>query len=426
MENIELIKVAFDTSLEGIILTDKNAEIVMANKAIDTILGYKKSELIGRDITIFMPSFLREIHSQHHQTYVQNHGFSHLENAREVTGLHKNGNFISLEIRLSLFEFGGEKYVKALFSDISRRKERDRISQITKMKLEAKVKDYTQELEKVVEELQNTNKVLKVEIQKKVTAKQKAKKALIVERELSQLKTNFISLASHEFRTPLSGIITSATLISKHSDPKNTSVSKHVSIIKSMVKHLNNILDDFLSLELVESGKTRHRYSSFMFNDLIEEIIEEAKAYTKKGQTIHYTPCKECPKMHQDRKIVSVIITNILYNAIKYSFENSSIEIAVNTREFIKIKIRDYGIGIPLKDQKYLFKRFFRGSNTSHIQGTGIGLNIVKANIENLGGSISFTSKEIQGTTFEIKFPKAIKSTINNQSNKNEEEDSTN
>ncbi len=410
MEKTNIIKVAFDTTMEGIILTDSDAKIVVANKAIEKCLGHKITDLIGKDVNIFLPNFLQEIHSQHYKSYFKKkEGFSHLKNAREVIGLHKDGSFIPLEIRLSMFVFENERYVKALITDITQRKEKEEINQIAKMKLEAKVKDNTRQLKQVVKELRLTNKALEIEIQQKIKAKEKAKEALIAERELSQLKTKFISLASHEFRTPLSGILTSATLIEKYNLEKNKPVEKHLRIIKSMVKHLNNILNDFLSLERVESGETQYKFSSFPFNKLMDEIIEEAKSFTKKGQLINYTPRIDCPNMYQDRKIVYIILSNILYNAIKYSQENTSIDINIIIDKNITISISDSGIGIPNEDQKYIFKRFYRASNTTHIQGTGLGLNIVKANIEALGGSISFNSEENQGTKFILIIPKRFK-----------------
>ncbi len=403
-----MLKVAFSTTLEGVLLTDSNAKIIVANKAIENCLGYKIEELIGKDLHIFLPKPLHKIHRKHYLAYFKDPSYLAFENAREVEGLHKNGSKVALELRLNLFEYNGEKYAKAYISDISRRKEKEKQIQIEKTKLQEKVNDKTTELEGMVNRLSQTNNDLEVEVQQKVRARNKLRKSLLAERELSQLKTKFLSLASHEFRTPLSGILTSATLIDKFKTNNQSDITKHVGVIKTMVNHLNNILNDFMSLERLDTGDIHYKFSSFEFNKLMKEIINKTNSLLKTGQSINYSPCEICPNIYQDKKIVQIIISNILFNAIKYSPEYSPIDVTVTSSEYIKIIISDKGIGIPKIDQKNIFKRFFRASNVSHLQGTGIGLNIVKANIEGLGGMIQFRSKENEGTTFIVELPKNI------------------
>lgn len=403
--NTNILKVAFDTTLEGVILTDSSAIIIMANTAVEQCLGYTVDELVGQKINILVPDFLRQAHNKHYKTYFGNPNYLSHKNAREINGQHKDGRSIPLEIRLNSFHYEGKRYAKALITDITERKENEKRIQKAKKELEETIVDKTQDLERVVKELRESNSALETEILKKKKAQSKAKKALVAERELGQLKTRFISLASHEFRTPLSGILTSATLIKKYTDQNNKDALKHITTIESMVKHLSNILEDFLSLERLDTGSIQYKFSAFDINELLLEIIEKANSITKKGQNIEYPICEKCPKIYQDKKIIQIIITNILFNAIKYSPKKSNIAISITANEYISIKISDKGIGIPEKDQKLIFKRFYRGSNTANIQGTGIGLNIVKANIESLGGSISFVSKENEGTTFTLKIP---------------------
>jgi len=427
MDKKNVIEVAFNTTLEGVIITDQNEKIILANKAIEVCFGHKVDFVIGKDISIFLPKFLKDIHSSYYKSfYKKNKNHHHLTNPREVIGLHKDGRLLPLEIRINLFDFEGKKYTKASISDISIRKEKEEIARVTNMKLKAKIKKNTEELEKVVKELQKTNTALETEVYKKAQAKRKVRKALIAEQELGKLKSNFISLASHEFRTPLSGILTSATLLGKYINQKSIPISKHLHVIKSLVRHLNNILDDFLSLERVEKGDIQYEFTNFPLNNLINDIINESNTFLKNGQTIKYTACKECPNMYQDKKIIYVILTNIIFNAIKYSHENTTIEIVVIKDKDISILVSDNGIGIPKEDQKYIFKRFFRASNTAHLQGTGIGLNIVKSNIEALGGKISFKSKENKGTIFTICIPQVITTKQNFIEQQNEKVNITN
>lgn len=406
--NSNIAQVAFDTTLEGVIIADSDAKIVMTNKAIEKILGYKANELLGKNLHSIVPKSLKKIHLEHYKSYFSDTSYLSFNNSREISGFHKNGKKLILEFKLSQFEFENKKYAQAIITDISKRKAKEEELGQLKLVLENKVEDYTQELEKVVKQLQQTNQDLEIEIKKNVVAKQKARRALIAERELGQLKTKFLSLASHEFRTPLSGILTSATLIGKYIPKEKENVTKHLNIIKTMVNHLTNILDDFLSLDRIESGQVHYKFSKFGFNKLMEVIIKETSSLLKKGQHINYVPCTICPKLYQDKRIVHIILSNIIFNAIKYSPEDSPIDIAVESGKMITITVSDKGIGIPKSEQKNIFSRFYRASNATHLQGTGIGLNIVKANVEGLGGKITFKSIENKGTTFTVKLPKNV------------------
>jgi hypothetical protein len=110
--------------------------------------------------------------------------------------------------------------------------------------------------------------------------------------------------------------------------------------------------------------------------------------------------------IHQDEKIVSLCLTNLLYNAIKYSPENTEIDLTVNlSRQKVVFSVSDQGIGIPESDQKHIFERYFRAENVLTTQGTGIGLNIVKHHVDNLGGNMYFKSKESEGSTFTFELP---------------------
>lgn len=219
-------------------------------------------------------------------------------------------------------------------------------------------------------------------------------------------KQQLLSLASHEFMNPLSGISTSADLILKYTKLENPEqVNKHVKVIQSLTRHLTHIMNDFINMERMDFGKFEINKTLFDFNILINEIIENSKSLLQSGQKIEYKLCKTCIQMYQDRNMLDVILTNLLYNAIKYSPENAPIKIVVKSDKFISIKIIDCGIGIPPEEQKYIFNRFFRASNVEHIQGTGIGLNIVKLHLDEIGGKIKFKSKLNEGTTFTVNIP---------------------
>lgn len=229
--------------------------------------------------------------------------------------------------------------------------------------------------------------------------------ALEKEKELNELKSRFVSMASHEFRTPLSTILSSVTLIEKYREEKDEEKrKKHIYRIKSGINNLTGILNDFLSIDKLEEGKISAVFSKNNINDIGLELTEEMQAMTKLGQEIHYSHCSDEKYFFTDKQILRNILINLLSNAIKYSDENKIIEFttAINKNELI-FKVKDNGIGIPFQEQEHLFDRFFRATNATNIQGTGLGLNIVKKYLDIIDGTIGFESKENEGTSFTIK-----------------------
>jgi PAS domain S-box-containing protein len=252
--------------------------------------------------------------------------------------------------------------------------------------------------------------------QKKI--EQRTQNALKKEQQLNGLKTQFISMASHEFRTPLSAIQTSAILIGKQNDSgKEEKREKYVGQIKNNVKQLVVILNDFLSLTKLEEGKVKANKVFFDLVDFSKKMIEEVSITAKKGQNILFSSSNTSLSFNLDPKLTRHILMNLLSNAIKYSPENSSINFTIKENEqSVVISIRDQGIGIPEAEQKNLFERFFRAKNAHNIEGTGLGLNIVQQYVALMDGSIHFKSETNKGTTFWIKFTKPTKKMKNEKS----------
>ncbi|KAA6439314.1 PAS domain S-box protein [Dyadobacter flavalbus] len=245
-----------------------------------------------------------------------------------------------------------------------------------------------------------------IDISERKKAETDLRMALKRERELSELKSRFVSMASHEFRTPLSTVLTSAFILSQYSQHDDSAKKeKHVQRIVTAVKMLNSILDDFLSVGKIEEGKIQVCNSEFDLEETIRGQIAQLSDILKKGQEITYA--------HQgkkavvlDPKLLNHIVTNLISNAIKFSNEGSIIEIrSSNLENVLKISVKDQGIGISAKDQAHLFERFFRGSNVNHIQGTGLGLHIIRNYAELMNGSVRCESTIGKGTTFEVVFP---------------------
>jgi len=284
----------------------------------------------------------------------------------------KDGSTYPVEVHLESSKVGANCYIGAVILDISDRR------------------DYTQRLERTVAE--RTSQL---------------QKALSREKELNELKSKFLSLVSHEFKTPLSGILTSATLVGKYttSDTQDKR-EKHLNSIVAGVHYLTGILNDFLSIEHLEKGEPLYKMTQFSLSKVINEVLYNANMTLKSGQHIQYPMNIDEVVVCQDEKIVQLALTNLLNNSIKYSPENSEIQLKVElTGNRIVFEVIDQGIGIPEQDQKHVFERYFRAGNILTTQGTGIGLNIVKTHVDNLGGELSFKSKENQGSTFRLILP---------------------
>ena len=234
---------------------------------------------------------------------------------------------------------------------------------------------------------------------------------LKVEQELGELKSRFLSMASHEFRTPLSAILSSAILIEKQNETGKEDIRlRHISKIRSNVKNLVVILNDFLSLSKLEEGKIIPQPSKFNIIDFSKSLIEEIQDIKKNGQIINFVHNQLTQEVFLDPKLFKHIAFNLLSNAIKYSENNTEITYKIESNHsLLKIEIIDQGIGIPIEDQNNMFQRFYRAKNAANIEGTGLGLNIVKQYTKLMGGSIKFKSQLNEGSTFYIEFPLNLK-----------------
>ncbi len=399
-------KICFDSLIDGICIVDNKGLIVINNSSLDEIFGYSKGELFNKKIDILIPEAHRISHKSHFESYLKFPKKYSKGKGREFSGLHKNGSILDLEIGLNYFEYKGRFYGKALISEIGTRKQKEFRIKEQNRNLENEVEKRNNELTRVIAELENSNLMLKDEIKDRIKAEKNAKIALEKEKELNLMQTKFMSLASHEFKTPLSGILTSAGLIEKYNQiGASDKIKNHSITIKNLVYQLNAILDDFLYLEGIESENYSFQLSHFTFCKVINKIVEEAKPVLKEGQTIDVIPCKSSIEVFQDQKVIDIIIRNVLYNAIKYSNKGSKVELKMQVDDELIVTIKDEGIGIPSEAKSHVFERFYRAKNALPIQGTGIGLNIVKRHIEKLNGSIFLESEENKGTTVVLKIP---------------------
>ncbi|MCA0932773.1 PAS domain-containing sensor histidine kinase [Lutimonas saemankumensis] len=403
-------KICFDSLLEGICIANHEGRIIMNNSAVEEMFGYEKGELVGKEISVLIPEEQRKIHLSYFQNFIDHPRKYKKGKGREFRGLHKSGNILDLEIGLNYFTHEGKFYAKALISEIGIRKRKElRIKEKNK-NLEIEVEEQEGQLMDLISELEFSNIKLKEEIKERSFAEHRAKLALEKEKELNIMQTKFISLASHEFKTPLSGILTSASLIQKYNEVQaNPRISKHTNTIKSLVGQLNNVLDDFLFLENSERKGYPMNLSRFKLGEIIKMLVEDATAILKEGQRIVISPYDLNTEIRHDRRVIDIIIRNVLFNAIKYSGKNSIVSININTGKDLKIVIEDQGIGIPSEAKEHIFDRFYRAKNALPIQGTGIGLNIVQRHLQQVKGSIYVESEEKEGTKVFINLPLTVK-----------------
>ncbi len=232
--------------------------------------------------------------------------------------------------------------------------------------------------------------------------------ALSKERELNELKSRFVSMASHEFRTPLATILSSVSLISRYAQGnEHQKAEKHLERVRNAVQNLTSILNDFLSLEKLEKGNVSCDREEFNLKTVAESAREDIAGMAKKDQHIDFTYAGP-ETVNLDPQMMRNIMLNLLSNAVKYSPPDTTILVRIDATEILTITISDQGMGIPQTDQRHLFERFFRAKNATSIQGTGLGLNIVKRYSEMMNGNVEFRSKEGEGTTFILKFPAAL------------------
>jgi len=539
--NSDTFHALFNYASIGILITNAQGEIQMANRYITEQFGYVEGELIGKKIEVLIPARYAARHVHHRDGYAANPHSRPMGLGMELCGLRKDGKEFPVEVSLGHYKIGDDSYSLAFVNDITQRKETEQAIIQLNAHLEERVKEGTQSLAITVEQLgnqiketerkdaelervntflnniwnhagaiifvtdstgllqffnpaaekwlgysaaevvglmqvtefhlpaelkhkaqelseaigkkvkpgfdvfaqastsgnnnnqewhyqrkdgstffvslnitqlrDNQNEIsgylgIAVDISEKKKAETELRAALEKEKELNELKSRFVSMASHEFRTPLSAVLSSAYLLSRYSKTEDQPQrEKHIQRIVASVTSLTEILNDFLSVGKIEEGNIEANYREYNISDQVHEIIQDVQHLLKRGQEIRYKHTGDNAMVWLDASMMKHIITNLLSNAIKFSGEGSAIDLATETRnKKIILSVRDRGIGIPEEDIDNLFKRFFRSSNVTNIQGTGLGLHIVSKYTELMNGKISCESTLGEGTKFTITF----------------------
>jgi signal transduction histidine kinase len=293
--------------------------------------------------------------------------------------------------------FNSNLLVRAIRYAIERQQLRYDLQQQAQL-LEYRVSERTRELEQANSQLREMEA--------------KLREALAQEKELSELKSRIITTISHEYRTPLTTIQSSAELLENycHKWDKDKQL-KHVGRIQACVKHMTELVNDVLFINKAEFDKLEFQPSLGDLEALFDEVIDDLQVGASEKHQLILESCSDLPLLCFDGKLIRQILINLVSNAIKYSPDGGSVWIRLSSEDNkVIFQVSDKGIGIPVNEQHNLFESFSRASNVGAIAGTGLGLSIVKKGVDLHGGNIAVKSELGVGTTFTVMLPKSKKS----------------
>lgn len=393
-KELQRFEALFNYASIGILVSNEQGEIVLINDFALKQFGYEREELTGKKIEVLMPKRVHHSHVHHRENYHHHPQSRPMGIGMDLFATRKDGSEFPVEISLSQYKHDEGAFVIAYINNITERKKSEEKIEHLNNELEHKITERTQQLTHALEQLEHS--------------KAEVMTALNKEKELSELKSRFVSMASHEFRTPLSTILSSAYLVNQYTSTEEQSRrSKHIQRIISSVTLLTEVLNDFLSVGKIEEGGIHVRNSSFDLYMHINAVMQEMQDIVQEGQQIVYEHSGPF-QVQLDPSLLKHILLNLLGNAIKFSAKNTVIRVnTIHTGTELILKVKDAGIGISAEDQQHLFERFFRGANVSNIQGTGLGLHIVSKYAELMNGNITCTSELNEGTTFTVTFRQA-------------------
>ena len=409
MNTIKQFEALFNYATIGIIVTDAHGIIINFNKKAETDFDYTKEEVLGKPVEVLLPQSLKAKHEHYREGFYKHPSPRAMGAGRDLFGRKKDGSVFPVEVSLSNYTVDNSIFVIAFVIDITIRKNSEAVQLTQKNELERVSKEVKQLNTSLEKKIEDRTKMLRETLSALEKSKEELSEALKAEKELGELKSRFVSMASHEFKTPLSTILSSSFLLEKYNniDAPEKRI-KHVERIKNAVGDMKNILDDFLSLDKLDEGLIKADMKTISAEDCVKEIdsvINEMQMNLKPLQKINFSH-EGISDVVVDKNLLRNICTNLLSNAIKFSPENAMINITAAFKPGgFNISVQDSGIGISNEDQKHLFQRFFRAKNAFNIQGTGLGLHIVAKYLELMNGTIEIKSELDKGTTLAIYIP---------------------
>ncbi len=361
----EKLRKIIESSIDGVISINAEGFITEWNKQAEVIFGFMAEEVVGLALTeTIIPENFRAAHDRGMKHYLKTGEGPVLNQKIEISALRRDGTEFPIELAIIPVKTKGVQTFTAFVSDIT--------------------------------------------VQKKVQSEME--KALNKERELNELKSRFVAMTSHEFRTPLTTIKQNTDLISYKletiASEEFSSFATYFQRIESELGRVTSLMNDILMLGRIESGKIEVKKKKGDFAEFCERIVEK-HSNNLDSRSISFKLSGVPQPVSFDQQLFEHVVSNLLSNALKYSHgkKEPEVTLAFNELERVKLHVKDYGIGIPKKDQKGLFQSFYRATNVKNIQGTGLGLSIVKEFTEMHGGKVSVESDTENGTEFIVEVP---------------------
>ena len=407
-ENLKLALVVKNTN-NGVLMLNKDRKITWANAAFLKRSGYSLSEVIGEDSAFYLFDGTNDSFGDNVRAAMDKQE----KVSGELLRKSKKGEEYWIDLNVQpLFDsanlLNGFMFVEF---DITDRVMNKQTIENLNLNLENLVEQKTKKLKS--NELKLENSLIK-EKERTIalrTSEQKLKKSLIKEKELSQLKASFVTVASHQFRTPLAVIQSNTELLGFLCDGEEKQYSEKFAKINNRITEaiskMTALMDDVLTLGKIDSGKVKYAPQKLDLVKLCEKLSEEFNSVQIDGRCISLVLEGEPYEVHLDANLLVHTLSNLISNAFKYSREKRNPELLVQFKSAeLVLSVKDYGLGISQKEQLHLFEPFFRANNATKIQGTGLGLSIAKEYVEINKGTISARSKLGEGSCFEIIFKK--------------------
>lgn len=398
-QSVGRFEAVFAHATIGIVVCNRTGDIVLANEQAHRQFGYPAESLLSQRIEVLVPEAMSAHHERLRASFNAQPQVRSMGHNRDLLARRQDGSVFPVEVSLSYFHLEEELFVVAYIIDITFKKEAERelITQTQRVarlnaELEQKVAERTHALATTLAQLELRTRELT--------------QALAAEQELGELKSRFVSMASHEFRTPLTAVLTSATLIEKYpATEQQDKRLRHLARIRTSVKHLTDILEEFLSVGRIEEGRLAASPTRLELPALLQETMAELQGLRKPGQRIE-TQLAATGPLWLDASLLRKVLVNLLSNALKYSGEDTTVTVRADwAARRLTLSVQDEGIGISPDDQEHLFERFFRARNATNIPGTGLGLYIIARYLSLLGGTISLQSVLNEGTTVTLIIP---------------------
>ena len=390
---------------DAVITTDSEGLVTFMNPVAETLTCWKQEEVLGNDLTQIFQTInekTREV-VENPATLALREGVTvGLENHTLL--ITKNGTEIPIDDSAAPIKNDAGNILGAvlIFHDITEQQQVKAFLERTNEELEARVAENTAQL-------RETNEQLRAEIAQRQRLETELLMTLEKERELNELKSRILATISHEYRTPLTTILSSTDLLAQYSSGwTDERKQKHFQRIQSAVKQLTNLVNDVLFVNQAEVGSLEFNPEPLDVEQVARRLVEEFQSNATYQHTIIFECQGSSTNALLDEKLIEAMLRNLLFNAIKYSPKGSLIQFElVFQQNTVVFRISDQGIGIPLADQGSLFTAFFRGSNVGTTPGVGLGLVIVKECVDLHAGEIVVESEVKVGTRFTVTLPLA-------------------